>query len=97
MMIFDFDIESIKKEYLRIDHRMNHGFAHKVSTMLGCEREEIPTNLKPLFGVKSSYIDAFISSINSEYGNIGNYIRIGLGVSNKEKTMLKARYLSACP
>ena len=94
MMIFDFDIKSIEKEYLRIDRDMTYIFKRKVSAMLGNEIDEIPTNLDPLFLVKTSYIDAFISSITTKYGNIDNYIRIGLGVSDKEKELLKIRYLN---
>jgi len=94
MMIFDFDIKSIEKEYLRIDRDMTHIFTRKISVMLGSGSDEIPRNLEPLLLVKASYIGAFISSITSEYGDIDNYIRIGLGVSDKEKDLLKVRYLN---
>ena len=97
MMILEFDEESIRREYLRIDHKMIDAIARRITTTLGIEIEEIPQNLEPLFVVKGSYIDAFISSIHHEYGNLDDYIQIGLGVSDHERKVLNARYLSAAP
>ena len=93
MMIFDYDDEAIKEEYLKIDPRLTDVIAHKISAMLGVTTEQIPPNLEPLLQVKNSYLDAFVSSINNQYRSINDYIRTGLGVSEKEQDLLKAKYL----
>ncbi len=96
MMIFDFDIETIKEEYLIIDKDLMIAVASKITFMLRSDMVQIPQNLEPMFLVNNSYISAFIFSIKNKYGSIDNYIKVGLGISDKKKEILKAKYLTTC-
>ncbi len=95
MMILDFKIEEIKEEYLRIDANMINSLRMQIGQLLGKTAPRFPESLEPLIGIKSKYIEAFISSIEEKYISIDKYILYGLGISDEDKAKLKSRYLDS--
>lgn len=52
-----------------------------------------PEDLKPLLGVELSYIEAYFTTIEEQYGSVDHYLRDGLDVTAEEQAILKAQLL----
>ncbi len=52
-----------------------------------------PEKIRPLLGVERSFIEAALDEMKDRYGSIDNYIRSGLGISDREREQLKRNLL----
>ena len=58
------------------------------------EPEEVDTtNIKAFFVLEPSYIDASLDEAVKQYGSMDNYIRNGLGITDKELKSLREQLL----
>ncbi len=56
---------------------------------------DLPDDVKQAIGsVDASFLAAGFDAIRADYGHLENYFEQGLGVGNRERAALKARYLS---
>ena len=84
MLILDFNIQTIKEEYLTIEASSIEFMRHHFMTIFNVDN---PKELDPLITVFEEYFDIFIKVINKKYGSTDNYL-LKLGVSKEVKEKL---------
>ncbi len=84
----DFDDQDIMSDFLRSNEAVGAVDVQKMK-MYG-----IPEKMGSiLMGVKSTYLTEAISRINKEYGSLDKMLESELGIGNKQKQLLKDKYL----
>ena len=93
--------ETIREDYLlsnkyrekEIDRRVNE-LQLTAARTLNINPEKVDmTNIKAFYILQSEYIDASLDEANKRYGSIENYIRKGLGITDKELVSLREQLL----
>jgi protein-tyrosine phosphatase len=93
--------ETIRDDYLlsnkyrkeEVDRRINELRLLAADTFL-VEPEEVDiTNIKSFYVLEPSYIDASLDEAVKQYGSMDNYIREGLGITDKERASLRDQLL----
>jgi protein-tyrosine phosphatase len=57
---------------------------------------ELPDDVRQVLGsVETSFLDAAYDAIRADYGDLENYFSDGLGVGERERATLQARYLES--
>ena len=83
-------LELVIHDYLLTNGRL-HGFKDamlsrlRILSIFGISREKF----LPLFEARSEYLEAAFDQIRHEYGTVKNYVRDGLGFSDKDRLGLK--------
>lgn len=94
MMILDFDIETIKKEYLTLSKFAIHIMRKHMLKKTGVKSKDVDlSKFKGILGVFPEYIDSYFESISKNYSNIDEYLYEKVGVTPEIKAALKERYL----
>jgi protein-tyrosine phosphatase len=93
--------ETVRDDYLlsnkyrkeEVDRRVNELRLLAADTFL-VEPEEVDiTNIKAFYVLEPSYIDASLDEAVKQYGSMDNYIREGLGLTDKERASLREQLL----
>ena len=93
MMILDFDIETIKEEYLRID-TVSLGYVKKdVLSNTGLIEHENAHVFDDMFTVLPEYLEAYLAEIEKQHENYDDYLLRKFGISAELKQRFKDRYL----
>ena len=88
MKALDFDEQAIMSDFLRSNEAVGALDLQKLK-MYG-----IPEKMgRILMGVKPEYLTEAFSSIKKEYGSLDKMLELELGIGNKQKQMLKDKYL----
>jgi protein-tyrosine phosphatase len=76
-----------------VDRRINELRLLAADTFL-VEPDEVDiTNIKAFYVLEPSYIDASLDEAVKQYGSMDNYIREGLGITDKERASLRDQLL----
>ncbi len=84
MLIFDFDIEVVKEEYLTIEASSIEFMRYHFMSIFNVNN---PSDLDPLITVFENYFNIFIEAVIEKYGSLDNYL-LELGVSKEVKKQL---------
>jgi protein-tyrosine phosphatase len=93
--------ETVRQDYLlsnkyrkqEVDRRINELRLLAADTFL-VEPDEVDiTNIKAFYVLEPSYIDASLDEAVKQYGSMDNYIRDGLGITDKELASLREQLL----
>ena len=93
--------ETVREDYLlsnkyrheEINRRINELQLLAADTLL-VEPEQVDmTNIKAFYVLEPSYIDASLDEAVKQYGSMDNYIRNGLGITDKELANLREQLL----
>ncbi len=90
MSILDFDLESIKNEYLIIEPR---SVEYNKNDFIKKNPGKYIEGNDAFFTVAAEYFDAYIESINKKYGSLDEFITNTLGVTSQMKQEFKDTYL----
>jgi len=83
--------ETIMQDYL-LSNRYLEGKNQKMLAMLKGHMD--PAWLEPLLGVRPEYLDAAFDEVNKRYGSMDNYLRQGLGLSDRTLQSLRHEFLA---
>jgi protein-tyrosine phosphatase len=95
--------ETVREDYMlsntyreeEIERRLGQLREKAAKTFL-VEPEEVDmTNINAFYILQPSYIDASLEEAVKQYGSMDNYIRDGLGVTDKELTSLREQLLGS--
>jgi len=89
MLVLDFDIETAKTEYLKIDYVTLQILKEQFKKQYDLEDID---SVSPMFEVGEDYFNAFIKSILEIYGSFDKYL-LSLGFTKEIKENLKLKYL----
>ena len=91
LSILDVPKETIMGEYMFSNHCINRTIDRQLYKVCGIMNINMCDSNKilPLLTVQSEYIENAFKTIEEEYGNINNYIKKGLKLSEKEILTLK--------
>ncbi len=94
MMILDFDLQSIKNEYLKIDKRSMRILGRHMLKKTGVKSKDIDSSkFEGVMGVLPEFIDAFFNSVFNSHKSINSYLEEKVGVTPAMKAELKSKYL----
>lgn len=84
--------EDVRADYLET----NTDLAPALQPMLDALRDKgVNTDLlQPILGVRDSYLDAALDELRTQYGNIENYARAGLELTDAQIDTLRTRFIS---
>jgi len=93
--------ETVRQDYLlsnkyrkeEVDRRINELRLLAADTFLVEPEEVDATNIKAFYVLEPSYIDASLDEAVKQYGSMDNYIREGLGITDKELASLREQLL----
>jgi len=95
--------ETVREDYLlsntyrkkEVDRRVGE-LRERASETLLVEPEEVDmTNIKAFYILQAEYIDASLDEAVKRYGSMDQYIRKGLGITNKELAKLREQLLDS--
>ncbi len=89
MLILDFDLETIKEEYLLIEEASITFMREHFKTLFKIASTD---SFEPLIIVHEAYFDAFVETVVNKYGSIESYL-LKLGVTAKIKREMNQKYL----
>jgi protein-tyrosine phosphatase len=94
MMALDFDLPSIKAEYIDIDKRSMKILGNRLLEKAGVSPKDIDiSKFDGVMGVLPQFIDAYFDAIFSNHGDINSYLYEKVGITPETKETLKQRYL----
>lgn len=95
--------ETVREDYLlsnkyraeEVNRRINELRLLAADTLLVEPDEVDTTNIRAFYVLQPEYIDASLDEAVKQYGSMENYIRDGLGISDKELTGLREQLLES--
>ena len=94
MMILDFDIHAIRKEYLLLDKRSIHILGRQMLKKAGVRKKDIDIErFEPVMLVFPEFFDAYFETVLSKHKTIDEYLEAKVGVTPQIKSFFKERYL----
>ncbi len=94
MMILDFDIDEIRKEYLDIDKRSMKILGNHLLKHAGVNPKDVDiSKFEGVMGVLPEFFDAYFDTVIKNHGDIETYLFEKVGVTPEMKSDLKQRYL----
>ncbi len=86
--------ETVMADYLRSNDRLEARINRlSVFVYLGTLFQVTPDQIRPLLEVRREYLEAAFQAIDEQYGSFENYLKKGLGLSNRELAQLRDRLL----
>ena len=97
MTLLDFSEEDIYREYLNQEPAALAAMTRKIRTSFRKSGIDLSAEAADVMAsVRRSYLDAYFRGIDEKYGGMEEYISGFLEISQKEKDLLKERYLEKC-
>lgn len=94
MMILDYDIKTIKNEYLILSKRSMRIMARQMLKKTGVKAKDVDVKkFAGVLGVFPQFIEAYLDSILSNYDLIDDYLKDKAGVTPEIKEHFKKTYL----
>lgn len=93
LLLLGADEDDVRADYLET----NTDLAPRLQPMLDAlGAKGVNTDLlKPILEVRDSYLDAALDEVRTQYGDIGNYARSGLKLTDAQIDSLRERFISA--
>ncbi|MEM6963756.1 MAG: tyrosine-protein phosphatase [Bacteroidota bacterium] len=91
LYVLGVDMQTIKKEY-----ELSNYYRHEVNNQLVKTFQQYGLSeevMRPLVGVKGSYLETIFETITAQYGSLDYYLEHQLGVNAAAKTTLRTLYL----
>jgi protein-tyrosine phosphatase len=89
--------KDVIEDYLSTNDYVQDGF-RKVSALVhrkfGSDDPAIDKSMEFFFFANKSYIGEFFDSVDRRFGSFDAFVRDGLGLSDKDVTLLRHKYLS---
>ena len=94
LSMLDVNEDEIFEDYLKENerNRLKRNFLYSVVLLMTGDRL-LAKKVKNFYTADEEYLKAAIEAINEKYGNVGNFIRNELGVSDRQKEAFKRQVL----
>jgi protein-tyrosine phosphatase len=89
------DREVVTDDYLRTNEHNAPGTAYILASV--ADRLEDPAILVPLLEARREYLETGLAEIDRRYGDLGGYLREGLGLDDETLAALRTNLLDRPP